>query len=916
MSIDNNPINVEIAKIESFIISSNIKYVVTSHEDNSLAIWNSDFNLQVFEIFKIVKDETVLKHRFKKLLGLSNDKLLIYSCDKKLYIWDSETSKFIQHPDVEKPLLRGEKHLLFLLNENLLLLSMPYIDSSQKVRLRQIRDLLNKDRLLKWLLWQQTLFSLQYSLSMNVYSRASLKNLEQSLSSYKIPNIFHDYEIKMIDISRTDKKNEQIFFLCKDGGVIIEFNIEHMKIQNYYFIPNYKSTQFYVEQNGAVNEEGSLLAIIFNSFEEVNIYVFSMVNGLLISSRTEHNYKEFGLRIQFINYALMLYNVSNGEFKYMIMTRCKLSYAFKGETSQIRGGQLQIMIATGNHIKLIEFQIPMKMLYDQMIHDHYLIIYLSFNEIKDIISDLGQKIDYYRCEGKNLIWEYIDTSLCVSHKMDHMFDYLPFFGIIKNLHILSNDDVVLYGDDISIFGFNETTNRIVLRYKYFNTKEFYSRKSFPKPSLDIVDIFFKYNENMFNELLCSKKYLVELSDEIISLFLNQISQMSYELEHEPHQIIITCLDKIYEELVENNMMNYCLSGLITKHLPELYLHLPTYYKKFISSTSLIPYNDEPILSNKFKLKGYTNANSLQAYTCRESDFIQRISQISYFMSKENQALKRVIQFVVPYVGFTKYPPDYNYWLELLRPQDNPFVTLDDQTFYDGWNADAIINFKWNTFGRFYYYLLCVILGLFHIFYEVRQMIWNLYKYFTDLWNWFDLAAYIIPVYTAFVWLMYAKPPSPLVSISNLVLHLKFLTFLRALDYFGSNFTIIVGVAKRILSFLWILFFIIIGFAHAFYIILTPEQSYDLDEPFQNSDSNNPWNLVSKYQSVSPTGGINSESAIIQQPDSKLNQFSTYPTSLLAMYLFLTGDSSAFSAWTYQENPFMTTLLVMFSFLIV
>ncbi|CAI2201801.1 4913_t:CDS:2, partial [Funneliformis geosporum] len=91
----------------------------------------------------------------------------------------------------------------------------------------------------------------------------------------------------------------------------------------------------------------------------------------------------------------------------------------------------------------------------------------------------------------------------------------------------------------------------------------------------------------------------------------------------------------------------------------------------------------------------------------------------------------------------------------------------------------------------------------------------------------------------------------------------------------------------------------------------------LDEPEQNNDPNNPWNLAAKYQTVSPDDKIISpNTAFIQQPDSKLNQFSTYPTSLLAMYLFLTGDSSALGSWTYQENPFMTTLLVMFSFLIV
>ncbi len=137
--------------------------------------------------------------------------------------------------------------------------------------------------------------------------------------------------------------------------------------------------------------------------------------------------------------------------------------------------------------------------------------------------------------------------------------------------------------------------------------------------------------------------------------------------------------------------------------------------------------------------------------------------------------------------------------------------------------------------------------------------------------------------------------------------------MRAFYYFGSYFTIIIGVAKRIVSFLVILLLIIIGFAHAFFIVLTPSESYDLNIPTYNDDPNNPWNLVTKYQSISPDGTISSNPVFIQQPDSNSNQFSTYRSLLIAM---LTGDPSALGSWTYKENPLMTFLLTMFSFLIV
>ncbi|CAI2190795.1 12593_t:CDS:2, partial [Funneliformis geosporum] len=219
-------------------------------------------------------------------------------------------------------------------------------------------------------------------------------------------------------------------------------------------------------------------------------------------------------------------------------------------------------------------------------------------------------------------------------------------------------------------------------------------------------------------------------------------------------------------------------------------------------------------------------------------------------------------------------------------------TLDDQKFYDSWNAEALLNFKWNSFEKYYYclmwgfftvYLLSfgvassmpssaitdtllrisIVLGSFYIFHEFRQFVWDERAYITDQWNWFDLAAYIFPVYASIFWLNHEKPQ--------------------------------------------------LCFAHASYLILAPNEIYDMNHPVMNDDPNNPWNLVDKYQSVSPDGSTIVYSKL---PDSKVNQFITYKTSLLAMYLFLTGDPSAFNAWTYLENPFMTILLVMFSCLIV
>ena len=57
----------------------------------------------------------------------------------------------------------------------------------------------------------------------------------------------------------------------------------------------------------------------------------------------------------------------------------------------------------------------------------------------------------------------------------------------------------------------------------------------------------------------------------------------------------------------------------------------------------------------------------------------------------------------------------------------------------------------------------------------------------------------------------------------------------------------------------------------------------------SSDPNNPWNLTNTYSQVDENGNIIPNGTLIQKPDQNTNLFYSYPTSLLAMYRFLTGN---------------------------
>ena len=126
------------------------------------------------------------------------------------------------------------------------------------------------------------------------------------------------------------------------------------------------------------------------------------------------------------------------------------------------------------------------------------------------------------------------------------------------------------------------------------------------------------------------------------------------------------------------------------------------------------------------------------------------------------------------------------------------------------------------------------------------------------------------------------------SISCLLLDIKFVVFFRAFESFGIYFAIILGVGRRIFSFIFILFSIIISFAHAFFVLLEPKVDFSEDVQGDLNDPNNPWVLTTKYHQISEDGTINTNANLVQEPDEYTNLFSSYHSALLSVYLFLTG----------------------------
>jgi hypothetical protein len=166
-----------------------------------------------------------------------------------------------------------------------------------------------------------------------------------------------------------------------------------------------------------------------------------------------------------------------------------------------------------------------------------------------------------------------------------------------------------------------------------------------------------------------------------------------------------------------------------------------------------------------------------------------------------------------------------------------------------------------------------------------------------LFNIIDITAYILPILTSIRWIKSISDgngdgESKLIAFSCLFLDLKFLLFLRGIEYFGVYFAIIINVARQVVSFLMLLLIIVIGFAHGFFILLAPSTDVFFKTPPPDfnaidGDDNNPWNIPDKFQTFNGNTAV-ADQFTIAPPDENANMFIDFRTSLLAMYFFLTG----------------------------
>jgi hypothetical protein len=411
----------------------------------------------------------------------------------------------------------------------------------------------------------------------------------------------------------------------------------------------------------------------------------------------------------------------------------------------------------------------------------------DMEKLRRLISDECKNIDKIKdinFKNQNYKWK-IDLknkklSVYTDKKMDSKDLDNNSWNLKWNWIILNNNALALRyygnctGDTIMIYNYDINYNKIEFNYYYkkgfvrLNKNEFYGSK-LPIAS-DITDLDKDILIKFINSIIEDDRCLVKYGPTLLPILIKSSDPK-----------LTDCMEDIYNKCMklvkEDPKRNLKFLNIITSSMNDLYKSHFDYITKFNSEMFMIldPSN-ERIDNKKDYPHFYTFSQEIEIIKTKYLIFFQSFQRLCSLYSFVMNILRRLIgrkgtqyiTLVVPYIDYSCYPPEYS-WLEIINPKPSVFVNTCEKEFYSNWNGEAIINFKWNTFGRTYYlfiwliftvFLICftiasyptnsltqeiriklfqssIAFGFFHLIFELRQLLfWKPTKYFLSIWNLF------------------------------------------------------------------------------------------------------------------------------------------------------------------------------------
>ncbi|PKY17222.1 hypothetical protein RhiirB3_382357 [Rhizophagus irregularis] len=118
--------------------------------------------------------------------------------------------------------------------------------------------------------------------------------------------------------------------------------------------------------------------------------------------------------------------------------------------------------------------------------------------------------------------------------------------------------------------------------------------------------------------------------------------------------------KLVDKLEDDHMMTYYILSVLTKLL--ILPILPIYFATF------------NILLRYHFINDFYTEDALSSF------------YFNIFDTFKTQTLP-TITFMIPYIKFVNYPKNYNWFLELIRPQSSPFIKTISKDIYKTWNGE-------------------------------------------------------------------------------------------------------------------------------------------------------------------------------------------------------------------------------------
>ncbi|PKY62371.1 hypothetical protein RhiirA4_488748 [Rhizophagus irregularis] len=353
-----------------------------------------------------------------------------------------------------------------------------------------------------------------------------------------------------------------------------------------------------------------------------------------------------------------------------------------------------------------------------------------------------------------------------------------------NWKILNNNALALnsYNEFMIIYEYDIHNKCIKTQYFIYKC-EGLNIKDFSGPILPMT-----YAEDI-KYIAGLKEYFTILLESIISiiederclakygptLLSNLVKSADPELTRHIEDIYNKCI-KLVKEDPKGNLK---FLNIITSSMNDLYKKYPDYITKFNSEMFMIlnPFNERIVDGEYSHFYAFSREVKISKITRYSKFFRFEYFQTLFYLFLPYLLGSKSIQcitLIVPYIDYSRYPLEYSWWKEIFYPQSSSvFVKTCVKELYTNWNGEAVISFKWNTFGRIYYFIIWLLFmvflvcftiasyptnsitqeiriklyqtsiafGFYHLLFELRQFIWNPKKYFLSIWNLFGKSIY-------------------------------------------------------------------------------------------------------------------------------------------------------------------------------